>query len=316
MKCIIQESDDPIFTLAAEEYLLKNSSEEYFILAINRSSVIIGKHQSPHKEVNTKLITENRIPVLRRISGGGTVYHDPGNLNFSFITNSTHGKQVDFRKYTQPVILFLASLGLETRLGDKNELRLGDYKISGNAEHIHKTRVLHHGTLLFDTASDMLRNSIRKDKKMYSSLGVESNPSDVINLKEKLPQFSDIAQFRSGLMTFIIDTVPGAVPFGFTEEIIKESWQLSEKKYKTWEWNWAYGPDYSFTNDFTVEGIGYNCKLFVREGIITDCNIVSGSTILPLSERLLGCRHMVADVADVIGKYSNQWDMDTIFNLF
>ncbi len=96
------ESHDPFFNLALEEVLLKNSKEEYLILGINDPSVIIGKHQAAHREVNTKFITENQIPVIRRISGGGTVFHDPGNLNFTFIKNSEEGKQVDFRMYTTP----------------------------------------------------------------------------------------------------------------------------------------------------------------------------------------------------------------------
>ena len=109
MFCINLQSNDPFFNLAIEEYLLKNSQEEYLILYINSPSVIIGKHQTGHREVNTRFVTENNIPVIRRISGGGTVYHDAGNLNFSFIRQCETGKQVDFLKYTQPVIGFLES---------------------------------------------------------------------------------------------------------------------------------------------------------------------------------------------------------------
>ena len=192
MFCINLESNDPFFNLAIEEFLLKNSKEEYLILYVNSPSVIIGKHQTGHREVNTRFVTENNIPVIRRISGGGTVYHDHGNLNFSFIRQCETGKQVDFIKYTKPVIDFLKYLGLEAKFEGKNDLKIDGLKISGNAEHVHRNRVLHHGTLLYNTSLDSLRNSIRKDISQYSSRAVASNPSHVVNLNEKLNCFNDI----------------------------------------------------------------------------------------------------------------------------
>src|SRR5450759_4199757 len=174
MFCINLNTNDPFFNLAIEEYLLKNSKEEYLILGINKPSVIIGKHQSAHREVDTKFVLENNIPVIRRISGGGSVFHDNGNLNFTFICQSEDGKQVDFRKYTKPVIEFLLSLGLETKFEGGNDLKIDGLKISGNAEHVHRNRVLHHGTLLFSTSLDMLRNALRKDSSHYTTRAVES----------------------------------------------------------------------------------------------------------------------------------------------
>ena len=107
MLCINLDSGDPFFNLAAEEYLLKSSKENYFITGVNNPSVIIGKHQIAHAEANVTFVTEKKIPVIRRISGGGTVYHDTGNLNFTFIRESLKGHQVDFRKHTEPVTEFL-----------------------------------------------------------------------------------------------------------------------------------------------------------------------------------------------------------------
>ncbi|TFG42089.1 MAG: lipoate--protein ligase family protein, partial [Bacteroidia bacterium] len=115
MICISLSSTDPFFNLATDEYLFKSSRKEYLILGINNISVIIGKHQSAHREADTKFVTEHKIPVIRRISGGGTVFHDQGNLNFTFILNSREGKQIDFRKYMLPVINFLSSLGIDAK---------------------------------------------------------------------------------------------------------------------------------------------------------------------------------------------------------
>ena len=189
MICINPDTTDPFFNLAIEELLLKSYNEEYLLLYVNSPSVIIGKHQSGHREVNTRFVYENQIPVIRRISGGGTVFHDSGNLNFCFILRSEQGKQVDFRKYTQPVIDFLASIGVNASFEAKNDLKVDGLKISGNAEHIHGDRVLHHGTLLFSTSLDMLRKSIRKDPSNYISRAVVSNPSPVTNLNGIINSF-------------------------------------------------------------------------------------------------------------------------------
>src|SRR5664280_2746479 len=234
MFCINLDTTDPFFNLAIEEFLLKNSKEEYLILVVNNPSVIIGKHQSGHREVNTKFVYENHIPVIRRISGGGTVFHDNGNLNFSFIRQSESGKQVDFRKYTQPVIDFLKSMGVEARFEGKNDLKVDGFKISGNAEHIHGNRVLHHGTLLFSTSLEMLRNSLRKDTSCYTSKAVVSNQSSVINLSEKLTCFRNIDEFRSEMMNFFLKNFSENCPYTLTKAEIKQAHYLADSKFRTW----------------------------------------------------------------------------------
>ena len=260
---------DPFFNLAVEEILLKNSKDEYLILGINSPSVIIGKHQVTHREINTEFITKNSIPVIRRISGGGTVYHDHGNLNFTFIRQSESGKQVDFRKYTQPVIDFLASEGVDARFEGKNDLKVDGLKISGNAEHVHRNRVLHHGTLLFSTSLEMMRNCIRKDTSCYTSRAVASNPSSVTNLKEMLSQFKDIFEFRERMMDYFLKNLPLAERYELSEDEINEAEALAGSKYRTWEWNWAYGPEYHFINRFEFSGKPVTCRLHVKEGTIT-----------------------------------------------
>jgi lipoate-protein ligase A len=316
MFCINLDTYDPFFNLAIEEFLLKTSKEEYFILGVNSPSVIIGKHQSGHREVNTKYVTENKIPVIRRISGGGTVFHDTGNLNFSFISNSESGKQVDFRKYTQPVIDFLSSMGVEARFEGKNDLKVEGYKISGNAEHIHGNRVLHHGTLLFNTSLDMLRKSIRKDTSCYTSRAVESNPARIINLKERINCFNSLGEFRSEMMNFFLKYFPDNVPCLLTSEEISQAESIANSKYKTWEWNWAYGPEYLFINSFELEKTNYTCRLFVKDGIIIECSIEGSETIRNLSGKLIGCRHMVSDLSDILQAENIFSGGEEVFNFF
>lgn len=316
MYCIIPESNDPFFNLAVEELLLKNSRNEYLILGVNSQAVIIGKHQSAHREVNTRFITENRIPVIRRISGGGTVYHDLGNLNFSFIRDSETGKQVDFLKYTRPVIDFLTSVGLNAKFEGKNDLKIDGLKISGNAEHVHRNRVLHHGTLLFSTSLEILRNTIRNDKSCYITRAVESNPSHVTNLKGKLTVFKDIFEFRSEMMEYFLEYLPGTAIYELSESECNEAQALAAVKYQTWEWNWAYGPEYTFRNSFHINGEYYSCRIFVRNGLICECVIEGSGGLETAAKMLIGCRHMVNDMLEVIRNRNVSISDSDIFNFF
>lgn len=316
MFCINLNTYDPFFNLAIEEFLLKNSEEEYLILGVNNPSVIIGKHQSGHREVNTKFVYENHIPVIRRISGGGTVFHDNGNLNFSFIRQSESGKQVDFRKYTQPVIDFLVSIGVEVKFVGKNDLKVDGYKISGNAEHIHRNRVLHHGTLLFNSSLEMLRNSIRKDTSCYTSRAVISNPASVMNLNEILNTFKDIDEFRLGMMNYFTTNLSDIIPYELTqtEKVLAES--LAASKYKRWEWNWAYGPEYTFKNRYVINKVYHSCTMYIKDGIIRECYIEGSDQMNRTAEKLIGCRHMVDDMSDVLRKENIFLTEEDIYNFF
>jgi len=316
MFCITLDSHDPFFNLAVEELLLKSRKEEYFILGINHPSLIIGKHQAAHREVDTKFITENKIPVIRRISGGGAVFHDPGNLNFTFIRQSEPGKQVDFRKYTQPVISFLSSCGIEARFEGKNDLKVNGLKISGNAEHVHRNKVLHHGTLLFSTSLEMLKNSLRRDTSCYITRAVGSNPSSVTNLKDRLRMFSDIYEFRSEMMNYFMHNFPETETYELSQVDRKEAESLAVTKYKTWEWNWAYGPEYQFINKFESGGQQIICRLYVKDGTIRECLLEGSSLLAAAAKKLVGCRHMVPDMLKVFESENVFSDEKQIFNFF
>jgi lipoate---protein ligase len=302
--------------LAVEEILLKNTKNEFFILGVNDVAVIIGKHQSGHIELNTKFISENHIPVIRRISGGGTVFHDRGNMNFSFISNSESGKQVDFMKYTLPVIDFLKSMGVEARFEGKNDLKVSGLKVSGNAEHIHGNRVLHHGTLLFSTSLEMLRNSIREDSSCYTSRAVISNPSSVLNLNEKINSCQDINEFRSEMMNYFLKNFHENFPYTLTQTETKQAQSLADSKYKTWEWNWAYGPEYRFVKQFAFEGRQILCRLFVKEGTIRECQLDGIDKLKGISKKLIGCRHMVNDLKEVFRSENIFLNEEEVFNFF
>jgi lipoate-protein ligase A len=320
MFCINLESTNPFFNLAVDEYLLKNNNEDFLILGINEPSVIIGKHQVVHREVDTRVVTEYDIPVIRRISGGGTVFHDKGNLNFSFILKSEPGKQVDFRKYTFPVIEFLSSIGVKAKLEGKNDLKVNGLKISGNSEHVYHDRVLHHGTLLYDTDINMLKGAIRSDTSKYKTRAVGSNPSPVTNLinvlKAALKNGDDILAFKSLMMEWLLRNISGSETYVLSGAQSHAIMELAATKYITWEWNYAYGPEYYFNNRFVFRRNEISCHLFVKEGVIKECEFKGSGEFETAEKRLIGCRHMVKDIQEVLEKGKLLAAGFDVYNLF
>lgn len=315
MLCISLKTTDPYFNLAADEYFLRKSREEFLLVGINAPSVIIGKHQAAHIEADTRFATANNIPVVRRISGGGTVYHDLGNLNFSFISNSSSGRQVDFRKYTRPVIEFLLTLGVEARFEGKNDLRVNGLKISGNAEHIFRERVLHHGTLLFESDLDALHGSLRNDKSCYSSRSVASNPSKVTNLNECNIQVGNTEDIRQKMLGYFLG-LPGNSERILTSDEVQGITSLAEEKYRTWEWNYAYGPPYDFEKKTNVNGTDIVVRLNVKEGLIEQFTIEGDAGLEDLARGLAGCRHMPADIRNYFEKNELSLADNQVFSFF
>jgi len=313
--CLNLNTTNPYFNLAVDEFLLKNRRDEYLILGINSPSVIIGKHQVAHRETDTRFVSENGIPVIRRISGGGTVYHDFGNINFTFIVNSVQGKQVDFKKYTLPVLEFLAEKGINAVLEGKSDIKVNGIKISGNAEHVYRERVLHHGTLLFNTNLDDLQGSIRKDQSAYSTRAVQSNPSKVMNLKELASGINNTIDFKSEMLGFFINKKENKF-IELTEEEKTEISKLESSKYRTWEWNYAYGPEYHFTNSFDFKGRKHNSRLSVKEGIITECEIKGSEMMAEAAEKLVGCRHMVKEILSIFRHEKIIINENNVFSFF
>ncbi len=316
MFCINLESHDPFFNLALDEVLLKNRKGNFLVLGINEPVVVTGKHQLSHRETNTRFVSENIIPVIRRITGGGTVYHDLGNLNFSMIMQSEHGKQIDFVKYTLPVLRFLSEFGVEAKFEGKNDLKVGGLKISGNAEHVHRDRVLHHGTLLFDSSLENLRNSLRKEQGNYTSRAVGSNPSSVMNLKDKMNNIKDVKQLRSEMLNWFLHNFSDAGIYSLTAADVADTEALARSRYRTWEWNYGYGPEYMFTNLVQIEDKNYECILSVKDGLILSCKFEGGDRLYSVEKNLIGIRHMPEDMLNILRQGGVAIGDDEIFQMF
>ena len=286
MICMDTATYDPWFNLAAEEYLLKKTRLEFFILYRNEASVIVGKHQNAMAEVNLPYVSEHHIRVVRRITGGGTVYHDPGNLNYSFIRNGEKGHLVDFRKHTRIIMDFLGEKGLDVVFDGRNSLVLDGRKISGTAEHVYHDRVLHHGTILFSADLDRLSESLKTNSGRYSDKAIKSLRSEVTNLCDRLAG-QDVGGFTGELMAFVRGSDPRSnAGYEFSAGDLAEIERLVADKYSSWDWNFGYSPKYSFENSISHAGHTFSVRFEVEHGIIKNFSISGWNGDDPFPERL------------------------------
>lgn len=295
MLCIRHNITDPYFNLASEEFLLKESDEEYFLLYVDEPCVIIGKHQNAYAEINISFIRKSHIKVARRISGGGAVWHDQGNLNFAFVRNGKTGELVNFGKYMMPVLDFLNGLGLKANLWGKNSIVVNGFKISGNAEHVHKNRVLHHGTLLFNSNLASLEEALQVDPGKYSDRAVKSVRSKTANIADQLSNAMNITQFGDSLMEYIITENSEAVIHELSDSDTEKIFILIRDKYSTWEWNFGYSPLYELNRIADISGNDLKVHLKVEKGIINQarlsCRLFHQTLLENLEKELIGQTH-------------------------
>ncbi len=266
---------DPRINLAIEEYALKNLdiNETYLLFYINKPSIIIGKNQNTIEEINTEYVEENGITVVRRLSGGGAVYHDLGNLNFSFITKDDGESFHNFRKFTEPVINALKKLGVNAELSGRNDIEVEGRKISGNAQFSTRGRMFSHGTLMLDSEIDHVVSALRVKKDKIESKGIKSIRSRVANISEFLEEKVTVEEFRQLLLTNIFEGLEEIPEYVLTEEDWEKIHQLSEERYQTWEWNYGKSPKFNLQHSHRFPVGSIDVRLEVNKGIIDDCKI-------------------------------------------
>lgn len=273
MLCIRSKTYDPAFNLATEEYLLKNKSEDCFYLYINNPSIIIGKHQNSMAEINIDYIKENNLDVVRRLSGGGAVFHDPGNLNFTFIKTNQKNKDVDFRKYTQPILEVLNHLGVEAKFEGRNDLTIKGKKFSGNAKHVYQDKVLQHGTLLFSSKLPDLSKALKVNPLKYKDKAVKSVRSRVTNISEHLSNPISLEQFEERIIQHVRSLYTDSEIYNLTQEDQEAINLLVEQKYNTWAWNYGSSPQYNFQKGIKTTGGHIEMNLEVKKGNIVNAKI-------------------------------------------
>lgn len=279
---------NPYFNIAAEEYILHNFKEDVLMLWESKDAVVLGKHQNAYAEINYPFMVNSRIPIIRRISGGGTVFHGKGNLNITVIkTNDGENGLIDFKGFTKPIMGFLASLGINAKFEGKNNLTVDGLKFSGNSAHIFKKRVLHHGTVLFDADLDKLDNIINISSNMFDDKAVKSVRANVTNLKQYLSAETTYEVFKQSLKEYLFEYYSISNVHSFSKLDKNEVLRLMQERYKSWNWNFGYSPAFDFKNEIFVDGRNIKCSLKVKNAIIQEIEISeSGKRFTPIEKKL------------------------------
>ncbi len=267
---------DPRINLAIEEYALKTMDVEkdsFLLFYINEPSIIIGRNQNTIEEINTEFVEKNGILPVRRLSGGGAVYHDLGNLNFSFLTKDDGDSFRNFKKFTQPVVDALGKMGVHAELSGRNDILAEGRKISGNAQFATRGRMFSHGTLLFDTEIDAVVSALKVSKDKIESKGIKSIRSRVANIVEFLKEPMTIEEFRLEILNSVFGGEENIQYWELTEEDWNNIHALSEERYQQWDWNYGKSPKFNMKHSHRFPTGGVDIRLEVNKGIMEEVHI-------------------------------------------
>jgi lipoate-protein ligase A len=298
---------DPAVNLALEEYCLRNldPGSEYLLFYINRPSIIIGRHQNPFQEFNQELARQKSILAVRRISGGGAVYHDPGNLNFSFITDFTEEKLDYFQTLIKPILNTLQHLGVPAKLTGKNNILVDGKKVSGNSQHTNMHRMLSHGTLLFDSDLDILQRVLSSNLAITNSRAVSSIKSKVTHISKHLRRTMGMDAFLAEMVDGMSEVFGELIEYRLTAEDWEAVDLLAQKKYKSWDWTYGRSPEFVVQHKFRLDAGDVDAHLIVKNGIIAKIELADQSEISSSAHETIresiGKRYDLKFTEDTIG---------------
>lgn len=297
-------NNNPHLNIALEEYMLRNFSpdNDYLLFYINRPSIIIGSYQNTLEEINYDYVNEKNIRVVRRLSGGGAVYHDLGNLNFSFHTNHDIKSINNFKNFTAPVIKVLQDLGLNAELKGRNDIEVDGRKISGTAQFTNGKRMLSHGTLLFNSELGEVVNALNVKMNKIESKGHKSVRSRVANISEFLNDKIEIEEFRKLLLEGLFQGVEDFETYHLTEDEWKAVHQLKEEKYDSWDWNFGRSPKFNIKRTRRFAAGEIDLRIYVEKGFVNEFKVYGDffgkEPIAKLEELMNGIRYEREDIIE------------------
>lgn len=325
MKYIDWKETDPQINLAFEEYVFNQMDQDqsYFLLWQNDNAVIVGKHQNTIEEINQEYIRENDIKVVRRLSGGGAVYHDLGNLNFTFIVNDRGREQFDFQTFTRPLVEALKTLGVNAEFNSRNDIAIDGKKFSGNSQYAKRGRILHHGTILFNSNLATIQSALKVKKDKIESKGIKSVKSRVTNITDYLDETYTMEDFKAALLKamFANDNLEKIT---LSNEEIQAIERLKTEKYATWDWNYGKSPQYNLRKERKCDFGLITVLLQVEKGEIKDLHFYGdyfgNGDIQELEALFIGVKPSEAALSKVLintdlADYINGLDAKTLIDL-
>ena len=302
MKYIVNNSNDPAYNIALESYAFRElvGEDELFLLWINEPAIIIGKHQNAIAEINKEYTDSHGIHVVRRLSGGGAVYHDLNNLNYTIISNKADEGAFDFKTFSKPVIDTLATLGVKADFTGRNDLEIDGKKICGNAQAYYKGRMMHHGCLLFDVDMSVLADALKVSKDKIESKGVKSVRARVTNINNELPQKMTVLEFKDAILNQMKKEYPDMEEYVLSEDELKHIQDIRDSQFGTWDWTYGETPDYTIERNVRYPAGKITSFAKVEKSVIESIKIYGDffgiGDVSDIETLLVGTRYEYKDV--------------------
>ncbi len=304
---VVNKSLNTYYNMAAEEFFLDRCVDDVLMLWQNKNTIVVGKNQNTLSEINVDYVKEQGIDVVRRLTGGGAMYQDIGNLNFTYIFNNSGEWFSDFSRFTDPVIRALKNIGVPAELSGRNDITVDGKKISGNAQTVRGNRIMHHGTLLLNSDVSVLSKALRPDREKIKSKGIASVSSRVANINDFLSAPLSIDKIIDVIRKSIVQEHPELINYEISESDSRQIEKLALEKYSTWEWNYGYSPKYDFFKKVKCSGGIIECSFQVKNGTITAAKINGDffgyADVSEIEGALIGIKHNPDEIRRALEKF-------------